>query len=651
MQKSRWVWVGALVVLNLISCNTARAAWQANEGTTRPAVETAHAEVDRLVGHVTPPPAQEAEPVAPGTSDEVHVTLSATHHTTSWDERDAERKKFDLPLLFLHREREAAPEAQRTLNIDIVGTVPGTEITVEALSQHVDVTTGERHAVSQVFATPDHRCSFDALCELEWVLDPATVLSDFYSLRVTDEAGDTLWEDPNPERPDFVVLDTWDVGLSGYAVRIYYATLFPFARGAKNADDRLSPEGVVDFIAGQFVPIIEDTWRRQVEEWGFGQPMQPEWDGDGVVEIVITDPPFALFGGTGTYTVSTVSGGRAYPERRIWWKASFGEFLLYDTLESATKMVFAHEFFHLMQWNTLLSAGRPTNRWHNVFFEAQANFATTLQHPEMEIEKNHLSSRQSEYTRAANRFLSTRLNSSYRDMEADRVHLYDAALYWRFLYEQFRDTGVIRAALEEMALGYDADIVDAMDDVMDKALAQFDGPFHTFEESLAAFARANFALRLANGRCTDPELKECQGRYYDPNHAYLRPRLAAERHYDGSRLLLEGAIASSYGMDFVEVSLDPNVHNQALIISFQGKGQSTRFNVQIWKLMADEGKLRAITPVPEVIPQNGDKDQVLVISQVDGRTYDRLALIITRLDSDETADPVGAYHITVESGA
>ena len=99
-----------------------------------------------------------------------------------------------------------------------------------------------------------------------------------------------------------------------------------------------------------FVPEKYD-----IQAWGFGQPLPPEWDGDGVVEVIITAPPYALFGGTGTYTVSTLSGRRTYPERRIWWRASFGEFLLYDTLENAYKVVFAHEFFHLMQWNIRLS--------------------------------------------------------------------------------------------------------------------------------------------------------------------------------------------------------------------------------------------------------------------------------------------------------
>jgi hypothetical protein len=596
-----------------------------------------------LIGAVTP--AMATRTPQSNTPNGVGVSLSAPHSTQSWDERVPGRQKFELPLLYLHHDGQATTAAERTLTIQLTGLTAATEIQFEAVSHHENVSTGASHTETASFITPDRPCTAADPCTVEWIFD-ATTPSDLYTLRLKDRREETLWE--SRERPAFVALDTWDVELGAYTARVYYATLFPFARGRNDLDNRLPPAAVTEFIASQFAPLIADTWHTQVEAWGFG-PLHPDWDPDRVVEVIITDPPYALFGGTGTYTVSTVSGGRAYPERRIWWRASFGEFLLYDTLENAYKVVFAHEFFHLMQWNTLLPAGRPTNRWHNVFFEAQADFATTLQHPEMEIEKNHLSSRQSEYTRAANRFLSTRLNSSYRDLEADRVHLYDSALYWRFLYEQFHDTGVIRAALEEMALGYDADIVRAMDDVMDRALAQFDGPLHTFEESLTAFARANFALRLENGRCADPELKQCQGRYYDPNHAYLKPRLAAERHYDGSRLLLEGAIASSYGMDFVEVSLDPNVHNQALIIRFQVKGAVARFNVQVWKLMADEGKLWAITRLPEVIPQNGDKDQVLAISEVDARTYNRLALIITRLDPHETTDPMGQYHLSLEA--
>jgi hypothetical protein len=48
--------------------------------------------------------------------------------------------------------------------------------------------------------------------------------------------------------------------------------------------------------------------------------------------------------------------------------------------------------------------------------------------------------------------------------------------------------------------------------------------------------------------------------------------------------------------------------------------------------------------------QTTDGAQVYTIPSLDTETYDRLALIITRLDSGETADPQGTYHITVDSG-
>ena len=37
-------------------------------------------------------------------------------------------------------------------------------------------------------------------------------------------------------------------------------------------------------------------------------------------------------------------------------------------------------------------------------------------------------------------------------METDLTDKYDAALYWRFLYEQYGDMAIIRAALEEIAI-------------------------------------------------------------------------------------------------------------------------------------------------------------------------------------------------------
>ena len=514
--------------------------------------------------------------------------------------------------------------------------------------------------------------------------------SDFYTLRVRDQAGATLWE--SAEQPAFVALDTWDVTLNPYTVRIYYATLFPFTRGPIDPENRLSPAEVTDFIADRFVPIIQDTWHTQVEEWGFGAPLHSRWDADKVVDIIITAPPFALMDGTGTYAAYIDPSGRPLPERRVWWRANLNAFQRYDTLENAYKSVFAHEFFHLMQWNVLLTEGQPANFWLNVFIEAQAEFAVSVQYPELELHKDHVTTRHSAYGTSANRFLAHRLNSSYRDLQADQTDKYDATLYWRFLYEQYNDMGVVRTALEKMVAHYDADIVPARGSAIDAAFARLDGPFRTFEESLIAFARANYALHLENGRCTDADLTSCGGFYYDPEEMYVGPSLKALLDYDGLHLrdsgvspsghgadyggyynlgggeavateaepaaspTYNGAIPASYGMDFIDVRLDPAVRGKPLTFSFQAEGTTARFSVQIWQLSSGYITPRAVTLQPETLTQSTISPALspLRVKGASGRLpsdVDRLALIVTRLDADESADPVGAYHFTFDSSA
>ena len=56
-----------------------------------------------------------------------------------------------------------------------------------------------------------------------------------------------------------------------------------------------------------------------------------------------------------------------------------------------------------------------------------------------------------------------------------------------------------------------------------------------------------------------------------------------------------------------------------------------------------------MTPQPEVVGQGQNGEFVYHIPAADTPAYYRLALIITRLDGDESVDPVGAYHITIGS--
>ncbi len=581
----------------------------------------------------------------------VQVTLSAPQTTTSWDERDPDKKRFDLPLLYLHREREATPAYQRTLILNISGTVRTTELQLEAVSHHENAATGEPHRQMKNVVTPDRACTADDPCPIRWTFHAAAAPSDLYYLRVNDAAGVTLWE--NLHRPAFGMLDTWDVPVSAppgsdqaYTVRVTYAALFPFAKGENDHENRLAPDQVTDFIEAQFVPIIKNTWRTQVEDWGFGQPLHPEWDADRVVDVIMTDLPFALFEGTGTYSRFEVENGRSFPERRIWWFSSNFSFQAYESLEDGCKVLFAHEFFHLMQWNVLLYTGDPGNLWLS-WIEAQGRFAPAVQYPELELSQEHLTLNDSSYTFAADRFLTQHLDRSYADLEADGGFKYDAAVYWRFVYEQYGSMEYVRAALEEMPRCVSAGAVNGTKCAMDAAFARVDGPFSSFGDSLIAFSRANYALRLETGRCTNPELAECGGRYYDPAGMYTDPRLGAKLDYDGTELSYDDAITTSYGMDFIEVKLERAVHGQPLSIKVQGEGTAARFNVQVWQLGPGYAKPRPVTPAPESAAQNQDGAHVTVIPQVDTIKANRLALIITRLDPDEAADPIGHYRVTL----
>lgn len=576
----------------------------------------------------------------------IEVVLAASHTTVSWDARLDDPQRFELPLVYLHRERSPAAERERTLHVGISGPVGGAEVEIELLSWHVNVATSDRHHETVRVRLPDSSCTTGEPCRVKWTLDAERMLSDLYSLYVRTETGTLLWQNTDQDRPDLAVLDTWDVPADEYTVRVTYATLFSFDRGPDDPIYRLRPDAVTDFVERRFVPIILETWHTQFHTWGFG-PIHPDWDRDNVVEIYVTAPPFALFDGTGTYTVYAYEADTPHPERRLWWYASNSAFRAYDSLEDGYKATFAHEFFHLVQWNVLLSSECSTQGWMNTFIEAQGKFAPSVQYPEIEILGEYPGGLLSRYGAAARHFLKDRLNTSYRALEADAVERYDLALYWRFLYEQFGDMGIIRAALEEMACQYDPDIVSAMGSVMDAALARSDGPFWTFEESLVAFAQANYALRLAGGRCEMADLDQCEGRYYDPNGTYPSPPVEAALEYSGARLTYDGSVPASFGMDFVEVRLYRRSPDQPLHVAVQSDG--AELNIEVWQL--DRGmwdRPRALTPQPARLAKvNGDL-YALSLPRLDPQC-ERLAVIVTRLDADEGTGPTGNYTITLDS--
>jgi hypothetical protein len=604
--------------------------------------------------------ANAGSPASRTAGNTVQVALVAPYSTTSWDERDPGRVKFEIPLVYLRHQRQASAAPERTIELRISGPVSAARFRIEATSYHADAATGQRHRAVWDLGMPKGPCTGELPCSIQWTLDAETLPSDFYRLRLTDLAGQTLWENAHVDRPDLVALDTWDVPVSPpYTVRIIYAALFPYGRADGDLGNQLPTGAVAGFIEGSFAPLISETWRTQVDDWGFGQPLHPDWDHDAVVEVIVNAAPFALMDGSGTYTILVGANDQPYLERRIWWRSSMAAYGYYDTLENGYRALFAHEFFHLMQWNVLLNAGVPKHLWLGVFIEPQADFAISAQYPELELDRTHLVTRVSDYGASANRYLAHYLNSSYADSGGDGAQRYDLALYWRFLYEQYGGMDIVRAALEELASGAKSpDVVSEMAEVMNNAFARCGGPFPSFEASLEAFARANYGLRLENGRCAQQGPGVCAGRLYDPQALYSAPMLEAFLQIDGRNLtalvgkgdwsdgVYHGTIPASYGMDFIEVDLETAAAGQPMTIRVQGKGQTARFSVQVWRLRRGDLFPVAVASAPEAVAQGPDGVYTIAVPQA-GSDCNRLALIITRIDPNETMDSAGAYSVTV----
>lgn len=87
-------------------------------------------------------------------------------------ERDPRRTKFELPLLYLHRNRDVTPSREHTLEMSITGSLGGTRIKLQACSHHVNASTGEHHTVVAPVAQPRRPCTREVPCTLKWVFCP-----------------------------------------------------------------------------------------------------------------------------------------------------------------------------------------------------------------------------------------------------------------------------------------------------------------------------------------------------------------------------------------------------------------------------------------------------------------------------------------------
>jgi hypothetical protein len=249
---------------------------------------------------------------------------------------------------------------------------------------------------------------------------------------------------------------------------------------------------------------------------------------------------------------------------------------------------------------------------------------------------------------------------------------YHAAAYWRFLYEQ---CGGMNEGSEDPAAGmvairqvlktlYAGDLVDIetpaelvqeLPAIMDEALRGSACPFGTYRESLLAFARAIYVLRLDGSRC------EAQGfpvgcGFYDPKTLYHNPPVSSilykgeEMVYSDTEQAHPPGIPSSFGVDLVEVTLK-NTGNKPLMIEVHGApGSAARFDVQIWLPGGRSLAPQAVWRVNSTRTGPGGPSAHL-IPAINITGHDRLGLIITRVDAEERLDGDGAYTLVLRPDA
>ena len=112
-------------------------------------------------------------------------------------------------------------------------------------------------------------------------------------------------------------------------------------------------------------------------------------------------------------------------------------------------------------------------------------------------------------------------------------------------------------------------------------------------------------------------------------------------------MIYKNAIPTSFGMDFVDIYVNPELSGQPLQLTLQSHG--ARLNVEIWRLESGLWERpRALTPQPESTLEREEGLHTYSIPHLDPEKHQQFTMVITRLDSSEKSDPYGSYTITIE---
>lgn len=587
-----------------------------------------------------------------------------------------------LPRLVLRRNGQLTDAGERTLLVELSGLnvpSPGLTVTLQMETYHGDpdrgggsanrivlwrksrwvagAAEGTRQATSVQFRhefgaelSPGVATPTDYLRLRVIVLDPsrpgsrlAYVLTEDHALLLENE-----WRVALPD-----VLEEAE-GAAPDELLVFYCDMFPARRIRPGREPWIPRQELSAFVGQQFVPSAVEAFRLQADVWHF--PWYLAWtshrsEGDPKLLTVALTPPATWYHG------QAPANGHAGISINID-AAGNG----YETLLDGMMSTFHHELFHNLQRGLYQNSGLDREGPWNFVTEGMAVLASSVAQPDVQLE----GSRRTAYLSTAGAFLGEegaadgQLNQSYADIT------YDGAAYWRFLYEQCAvggggaedpaaGMGVMRrvlATLYAWAAQHPltpAGFVEAFAGIMDQALAGSPCPFERYEESVLAFGRAIFALRIEGLPCRDVGLPAGCG-LYNPRGLYPKP--AAEAIAYSSRRARSGktpqshpgAIRSSYGIDIVEVVLDPTDRGRPLTVELRREAaRAAEFRLEVWKIREVDRHLVVTTVAPEGATRLPDGSLLYTLRDLDRARYNRLGLIITRVDNQEEHDPEGSY--------
>lgn len=593
----------------------------------------------------------------------------------------AEPHSLELPHLVLLRNGRLTPEAERTLQFTLSGVQvpsPGVTATLSLETQHGDPDQGGDDAIRPVVLRQERWIPNPGAQPAVMDVDFRVMFSD--SMPGSHPAGATptdyyryeltLTVPGSPAESSlyiaqadyaFLLDNEWVAALPATAgseiggpreLAVYYYDMLPFQADIFKPETRVQRQAVTSYVGGELLPAMLEAIQLQGETWGFN--WDPSWrsyrsaDRPGRLSVALTD-------GVTWYHGQAPSIGHAGISLKV--SAGYGESAAYSSLTEKLMSVFHHELFHNWQRSLSLEHGGQGNvsgkdgAWA-FFGEGMAVAASAAAQPEMQFSR---AAGSRDYLASAGDFIQD-LGQSYAD-----ANPYHAALYWRFLYEKcggmqsgvenpragmaiLRRTLQVLYSREIVDIDASTDLVVYLAPLMDAALGGSACPFQTHAQSLQAFSRSLYGLHLEDGRCRAPGLPAGCG-LYDPYARYTPPAATA-----GS-LRLADSIASSYGVDFIEMELEAGAQGEVVWVELSVDPQAgVRFGMDAILVRSRGAGPAQACSVGSLERAASDKGSYLVGVSASNAGCDRLVLIVTRLDAGEDLNPSGAYTIRVLAG-